>query len=69
MRFDGQKLRGARDAKGMTRAELAVKAGVGFNTVGRAERGEVGVSVETIAVFASILEINPGELFTEEAVA
>lgn len=50
----------------MTRAELAVKAEVGFNTVGRAERGEVGVSVETVAIFASVLGIHPGELFTEE---
>ena len=65
MKFDGAKLREARDKRGMTRAELAVAAGVGFNTVGRAERGEVDVGVSTIAVFAGILEINPGELFTE----
>lgn len=55
-------LRDERERQGLTRAQLAKKAGVGNGTVGRAERYERLPSVPTVRKVARALGISWAEL-------
>ncbi|OWY71572.1 hypothetical protein B7486_07745 [cyanobacterium TDX16] len=58
----GRGLRAARKAKGLTQEELAHRAGVHINYVGRLERGLENPSLKAIAQLAIALGITPATL-------
>jgi transcriptional regulator with XRE-family HTH domain len=55
-------IRAAREALGMTREELAFKAGISFGTLERIERGQNTPRRATLAVLAEALGIPVEEL-------
>jgi DNA-binding XRE family transcriptional regulator len=69
MKLDGDAIRRARKAKGMSREQLAVAVGVSMATIGSAERGDYDTRALTAGRIAEILEVSVSSLFTDEAVA
>jgi len=51
-----------RELKGLTQQELATRAGIGLATLSRLELGKCTPNKSTIAVIASALEVEPGEI-------
>lgn len=68
VKIDGEKLRGLRRSRFLTRDELAEKSGVARDHIGRLERGEIpGESrMATIRKLARALEVDPAELVRAE---
>lgn len=58
----GVRLRGLREAKGWTLAELADRADVGSATVFRVEKGQHAASLDVLACLAEALEMTVSEL-------
>ncbi|MEK6638784.1 MAG: helix-turn-helix transcriptional regulator [Pseudomonadota bacterium] len=56
-------LRKIRHAKGMSQEELADRAGINRNYVGMLEREQHGATVDMLEKLATILEIDPVDLF------
>lgn len=56
-------LRRIRQARGLTQEELADRAGINRNYVGKLEREENAATVDTLEKLARILEIDPIEFF------
>lgn len=56
-------LRRMRRAKGLTQEELAGRAGINRNYVGKLEREENAATVDTLEKLAKILDIDPVEFF------
>lgn len=71
MRVNGQAVRAARDAKGISRERLASRIDVSTSTVERIEqeRGGPGISATTVYLIAKELGVSIESLFTEDAVA
>lgn len=69
MKIDGQAVRAARDAKGISREKLASRIGVSSDTIYRVERGDGDVAAGTAYLIAQELEVDLRSLFTEEQVA
>lgn len=59
----GEKIRELRRETGLTQEELAEKAGVSVNFIGKAERGESAASVRTLRVIARALGMGLKDLF------
>jgi transcriptional regulator with XRE-family HTH domain len=58
----GESVKQARKARGWTREQLAIEAGVSFTTVANVERG-AGATVGTIQKFAEALGVSLADLF------
>lgn len=63
----GQRIRQARDARGISQERLAIELGVSWSTVNRYERDKNQPSVNRLRLIAEVLEIPIAELL--EAVA
>lgn len=57
-------VRAIRHAKGMSQEKLAAQCGLHRTYVGSVERGERNVTLSTLEVFASVLEVSVPELLT-----
>ncbi|WP_045234963.1 helix-turn-helix domain-containing protein [Deinococcus pimensis] len=55
-------LRRAREARGLSQAQLATLAGLHINTVGRTERGVLNVTIDVMERLATVLEVPLAEL-------
>jgi transcriptional regulator with XRE-family HTH domain len=66
MRIDGQRVRAARDAKGISRERLAARIGVSTKTIERVETDQGDVAAGTAYLIAHELEVDLRTLFTEE---
>ena len=60
----GERLRGAREAQGLTQRAVSIQAGIDQMTVSRAERGLTG-DLGTLSLIARTLGVYLGDLFTE----
>lgn len=58
----GEKIREAREAKGLTQRQLAEITGIAFNHIGRIERGKYNVTLDTVSAIASALDMEVGLL-------
>jgi transcriptional regulator with XRE-family HTH domain len=67
MEVDMARLRELRRRRVLTLEELAVKAGVGRNTIWRLEHGVMGAQPRTIRKLAKALEVEPEELVKTES--
>ncbi len=64
--IDGKKVRAAREGAFWSRVELAEKAGVDRNTVGRIENGGIiKVQPRTVRKIATALSVEPASLVSE----
>ena len=59
----GVNLANIRKQHNLSQEELAWKAGIGDNQIGRIERGEISVSLKTIFKICNALKIDAKELF------
>ena len=57
-----KKLRGIRDKKKMTQAEVALKAGITTNYYSRVERGEENPTYKTIMALAKALGVKSSDI-------
>jgi transcriptional regulator with XRE-family HTH domain len=62
-------LRRIREARGLTRAELARRSGFSASHVVKLERGEARLHVDDLAVFAAALDCEPADLVRPDAPA
>ena len=60
----GERVRRAREARYLSQAELAVKAGISKNTLNRIETGKAGAIPRTVRQLAEALGVKPEELAT-----
>ena len=67
--FDGSKLRGARQARGLSQSELGRRIGAHVTSISDWERGENSPSGRHIAGIARELGISVGELYGETPAA
>lgn len=56
--MDGSRLRAVRESKGFTLTETAKRAGIAPAHLSRVERGRRGLSVESLARLAGVLDLN-----------
>lgn len=61
----GWNLRKLRVEQGLSQERLALEAGIDRSYVGRVERGEENVTVETLEALASVLQVPVRYLFNE----
>jgi transcriptional regulator with XRE-family HTH domain len=67
MRIDGQKVRRLREQKLWTREDLAKRADVSPDQVGRIERGvTASPQMRTVRGLVDALEVEPAELMSED---
>jgi transcriptional regulator with XRE-family HTH domain len=59
----GKHLKAIREQKEISQEELALRADIGLNQVGRIERGEVNTSLGVIFAISNALEIDIAGLF------
>ncbi|RNI28913.1 XRE family transcriptional regulator [Rufibacter immobilis] len=62
----GDHLKGIRTGKGLSQEEVAYRADIPINQVGRIERGEVNTTVSTLFALAKGLEVPPAQLLSFE---
>ena len=55
-------IRTQREASGLTQRELAVKAGLNINTIGRIERKRIAPTLPTLSKIAKALDIDLSKL-------
>lgn len=48
----------------MTQEEVATRAGIGWRHIQKIEAGEINTTLRTIYRIATILEVDPSELFS-----
>lgn len=60
--WDGRRLAGARDARGLTQGELGERLGVGYQQVSAWERGERTPGAESLAKLARALDVTMDSL-------
>lgn len=58
----GERIRNVRKGKGISQEELAEKASVYHTFIGQIERGEKGLSIDTLESVIKALDISLGEL-------
>jgi transcriptional regulator with XRE-family HTH domain len=58
----GLEVRRRREALGLSREQLAVRAGVSFETLGAVERGDNDARTSTVLAIATALETTPDAL-------
>lgn len=61
----GQRIRSLRQNAGLTLQELGQKAGIGFSTIAKVERGQLSPTYETILRLAQGLSVDVAELFSQ----
>jgi len=61
----GKKLKGCREAKGLSQAKLAKEAGLHHSIIGRYEREEAKPTIDVVIKLASILDTTVGFLLGE----
>jgi transcriptional regulator with XRE-family HTH domain len=67
VRIDGEKVRVARERAFLSKSELAERAGLNRNTIGRIEESEtIEVYPRTIRKIAEALSVDPASLVPEE---
>ena len=59
----GKNIRKLRLKKGLSQMRLAASADLSLGFIGSLERGEVGVTAESLVKIAKALEVPPGGLF------
>jgi len=62
------KLRDVRRSKGLSLNALAKKAGIDYQRVGRAERGETQMTIDMLDKIAKVLQVPLAQLLTDEEV-
>ena len=62
----GNKLYEIRKSKGMSRSDVAERAGLSDRTYADIERGSVNMRIETVLRVCDALRITPDKVFTEE---
>lgn len=62
----GAKIRTLRKEKGFSQERLALTAKLDRSYVGRIERGEVNITLETLYQLAKTIECNPRDLLPNE---
>lgn len=60
----GHHLKAIRTSKGLSQEEVAYRADIPINQVGRIERGEVNTTVSTLFALAKGLEVLPEQLLS-----
>ncbi len=65
MRIDGEKVRTVRERAFLSKRELAERAGLDRNTIGRIEGGVTEVYPRTIRKIAEALAVDPASLTPE----
>lgn len=66
MKLNGQRLRDARKAAGLSRPELYLASGVSAETIKRAEENANSTSAENIAALAVALGVSMDSLFDQK---
>ena len=61
----GQRLRGHREARKLTQAQLADQCGLHRTFIGSVERGERNVSVLNLRLIARVLRVKLADLFSD----
>jgi Predicted transcriptional regulators len=61
----GWNLRKLRVEQGLSQERLALESGIDRSYVGRVERGEENVTVDTLEALAKVLQVPVGRLFAE----
>lgn len=69
MAATGERIRAAREARGLTMADLARSAGISAGAVSRIERGERAPGSVTLRRLAQALGVTPGNLMDEAGAA
>ena len=64
----GKRIRELRMSGGFTQEKLGEKAGLNYKFIGELERGQVNVSLDSLAKIAEALMVKVGDLFSEEKV-
>ena len=64
----GNRIRELRNSVGITQEKLGEKAGLSYKFIGEIERGQVNVSLDSLAKIAEALMVKVGDLFSEERV-
>jgi transcriptional regulator with XRE-family HTH domain len=65
VKIDGEKVRAARERAFLSKRELAERAGLDRNTIGRIEDGVTEVYPRTIRKIAEALSVDPASLVPE----
>ena len=65
VKIDGEKVRAARERAFLSKRELAERAGLDRNTIGRIEDGVTEVYPRTIRKIAEALSVDPASLAPE----
>lgn len=60
----GQRIRSLRQNAGLTLQDLGQRAGIGFSTIAKVERGQLSPTYETILRLAQGLDVDVAELFS-----
>ncbi|WP_115668543.1 helix-turn-helix domain-containing protein [Ciceribacter selenitireducens] len=61
----GWNLRKLRVEQGLSQERLALEAGIDRSYVGRVERGEENVTIDTLEALSNVLQVPVGRLFAE----
>ncbi len=64
----GKRIRELRISGGFTQEKLGEKAGLNYKFIGELERGQVNVSLDSLAKIAEALMVKVGDLFSGERV-
>ena len=64
----GKRIRELRRSGGCTQEKLGEKAGLNYKFIGEVERGQVNVSLDSLAKIAEALMVKVGDLFSGEKV-
>lgn len=64
----GQRIRELRKSAGITQEELGEKSSLSYKFIGELERGQVNVSIDSIARIAEALGVKIGDLFSKEKI-
>ena len=62
----GENLRSVRKANGFSQEQLAFASGLDRSYVGKIERGQINVTLETVNTLAKTLGCSPKDLIPEE---
>lgn len=64
----GERIRELRKSVGITQEELGEKSALSYKFIGEIERGQVNVSIDSLARIAIALEVKIGDLFSKEKI-
>jgi len=64
----GERIRELRKSAGITQEELGEKAELNYKFIGELERGQVNVSLDSIARIADAIGVKIGDIFSKEKI-